>query len=174
MATPAVLALGLDPHFADFSTMPQFTPQLIRSYVESEIAGVRQLGYAVDLHLIAPGEEGEAEVEAALRGKDYACVVIGAGLREAPEQFLLFERILNLVHRGLRRKRAWRSTRPPVIRPKRSGAGSPRARSNRRAFQERHYHAPFTPQRHPDRLQGRRHRRRGGVLGRGVGTEGRS
>ena len=99
MATPAVLALGLDPRFADFSTMPQFTPQLIRSYVESEIAGVRQLGYAVDLHLIAPGEDGEAEVEAALRGKDYACVVIGAGLREAPEQFLLFERILNLVHR---------------------------------------------------------------------------
>ncbi len=36
---------------------------------------------------------------AALTAKRYDCVMIGAGLREPPERLLLFERVLNLVHR---------------------------------------------------------------------------
>jgi hypothetical protein len=35
----------------------------------------------------------------ALRARNFDCVVIGAGLREPPERLLLFERIINLVHR---------------------------------------------------------------------------
>ena len=35
---------------------------------------------------------------AALRGRSFDCVVIGAGLREPTERLLLFEMILNLVH----------------------------------------------------------------------------
>ena len=99
MTPPAVLAIGLDPAFADFSDMPQLTPALVRAYVEAEIASVRQSGFDVDLHLVAPGEAAESEIEAALRARDYACVVIGAGLREPVDQLLLFEKLLNLVHR---------------------------------------------------------------------------
>lgn len=95
----AVLAIGLDPCFADFSTMPQLTPELVRAYIDAEIARVRELGFDVETRLIAPGEEAEAEIEAALRARSFACVVIGAGLREPPEHLLLFEQILNLVHR---------------------------------------------------------------------------
>ena len=40
----AVLAIGLDPCFADFSTMPQLTPELVRAYIDAEIARVRELG----------------------------------------------------------------------------------------------------------------------------------
>ncbi|MCE9651036.1 MAG: hypothetical protein K8R18_15565 [Parvibaculum sp.] len=95
----AVLAIGLDPCFADFSAMPEFTPELVRAYIEAEIARVRQSGFEVDMHLIAPGANAEAGVEAALRAGSFDCVVIGAGLRDASEHFLLFEKILNLVHR---------------------------------------------------------------------------
>jgi hypothetical protein len=96
MTPTAVLAIGLDPRFADFGAMPQLTPELIRAYIDTEIARVRELGFDVETRLIAPGEVAEAEIEAALRAGSFACVVIGAGLRE---HLLLFERILNLVHR---------------------------------------------------------------------------
>jgi hypothetical protein len=79
--------------------MPQFTPELVRAYLDAEIERVRRAGFDVDACLLAPGETAEAEVEAALRAKRYACVVIGAGLREPPEHLLLFENVLNLVHR---------------------------------------------------------------------------
>src|SRR5579862_4308536 len=99
MATTAVLAIGLDPRFADFSAMPGFTPELVRAYIEAEIARVRASGFEVDARLIAPDATAEAEIEAALRARNFDCVLIGAGLREPPEHLLLFEKILNLVHR---------------------------------------------------------------------------
>ncbi len=65
----------------------------------AEIARVRDLGFDVALLLIAPGENAEVDVAEILRSKDFACVVIGAGLREPPEYLLLFEKVLDLVHR---------------------------------------------------------------------------
>ncbi len=79
MTPTAVLAIGLDPRFADFSTMPHLTPELVRAYVEAEIARVREFGFDVETRLIAPGEAAEAEIEVALRARSFACVVIGAG-----------------------------------------------------------------------------------------------
>lgn len=99
MGSTAVLAIGLDPRFADFSAMPQFTPEMVRAYIEAEIARVREAGFEVETCLIAPGDGAEAAVEAVLRRRNFACVVIGAGLREPAEHLLLFEKILNLVHR---------------------------------------------------------------------------
>ena len=99
MTPAAVLAIGLDPRFADYTAMPQFTPVLVRACIEAEIARVRALGFDVETRLIAPDEAAEAEIEAALRAKSFDCVVIGAGLREPDQHLVLFERILNLVHR---------------------------------------------------------------------------
>ena len=95
----AVHAIGLDPRFADLGTMPQFTPELVHAYIEAEIARVRELGFDAETCLISPGERADAEIEAALRDGHFACVVIGAGLRQSPEHLLLFEKIVNLVHR---------------------------------------------------------------------------
>ena len=99
MAQTAVLAIGLDPRFADFSAMPGLTPELIRAYIEAEIGRVRDQGFEVESRLIAPDGSAEAEIEAALRARRFACVIIGAGLREPARHLLLFEKILNLVHR---------------------------------------------------------------------------
>ena len=99
MATATVLAIGLDPSFADFSSTPELTPELVGVYIDAEIGRVREAGFKVDLHLIAPDATAEVELEAALRARSFDCVVIGAGLREPPERLLLFERILNVVHR---------------------------------------------------------------------------
>lgn len=96
--TKAVLAIGLDPAFADLSALPGFTPEMVRTYLESQIARVREFGYEVESCLTDRGETAGQVVEAALRARSFDCVVIGAGLREPPELLELFERVLNLVH----------------------------------------------------------------------------
>jgi hypothetical protein len=92
-----ILALGLDPGFVDLSDMPQFTPELIRAYVDSQLARVRALGHAVDSCLVDSGETAAAVLTNRLTSETYDCVVIGAGLH-APAHLLLFEKLLNLVH----------------------------------------------------------------------------
>ena len=99
MVKTSVLAIGLDPAFVDLSAFPQFTPELVHSYIDAQIEALRTLGYDVESCLIDLGETAEAVTTAALTAKRYDCVMIGAGLREPPDRLLLFEKILNLVHR---------------------------------------------------------------------------
>jgi hypothetical protein len=94
-----VLAIGIDPAFVDFTTMPQFSLEMFRSYVDREIERVRALGYDVRTCLIDLGDTAEKVTARALQAEDFDCILIGAGLRQPREQLLLFERILNLIHR---------------------------------------------------------------------------
>ena len=43
-----VLALGLDPNCVDLSKMPGLTPELVLSYIDSQLECIRALGYEVD------------------------------------------------------------------------------------------------------------------------------
>lgn len=94
-----VLAIGLEPGSVDYSAFPQLTPELVRSYIEAQLRGLRDLGYDVTSCLIDRDATAEALVAAALREASFDCIMIGAGLREPRERLLLFEKILNLVHR---------------------------------------------------------------------------
>lgn len=97
--TKSVLAIGIDPAVVDLSAFPGLTPELVRAHIDDQIDRLRSLGYAADSCLVDPGATAGGAVEAALHGKRYDCIVIGAGLRQPPERLLLFERILNIVHR---------------------------------------------------------------------------
>jgi hypothetical protein len=99
MAKKSVLAIGIEPAFGDFSKFPQLTVELVRSYIDAEVQRLRDDGYEVVSCLIAPDDSAEAVTTAALTSGRFDCVVIGAGLREPPEHLLLFEKIINLVHR---------------------------------------------------------------------------
>jgi len=94
-----VLAIGLDPAFVDLSVMPGYTAEMVRAYLLSQVNRIATFGHEVQSCLIDTGDTAEQVVEAALRGRRFDCVVIGAGLREPPELLLLFEKVLNLVHR---------------------------------------------------------------------------
>lgn len=94
-----VLAIGIEPGVADYSTFPQLTPELVRNYIETQLLRLRGLGYEVTSCLIDLDAAAEAAVTAALRDESFACIVIGAGLREPKQRLLLFEKVLNLVHR---------------------------------------------------------------------------
>jgi hypothetical protein len=98
MVKTAVLAIGIDPAFVDFSTFPGYTPELFRSFIDAQIEHLRELGYEAEICLIDLGDTAEAVVAKVLRAKQFDCVAIGAGLRQPPERLLLFEAVLNLVH----------------------------------------------------------------------------
>jgi hypothetical protein len=93
-----VLAIGIDPAFIDFTTVPQFSPEMFRSYIDAQIERVRGLGYEVTSCLIDLGDTAEAVTTRALQAEKYDCVLIGAGLRQPGERVVLFEKIINLIH----------------------------------------------------------------------------
>ena len=93
----SVLALGLDPGFADLTELRGLTPDLISAFIDSQLERLRGLGYEVDSCLVDLGETAETVVAQHLDSRSFDCVMIGAGLR-APKQLLLFEKLLNLVH----------------------------------------------------------------------------
>ena len=93
-----VLAIGIDPAFVDFTTMPQYSVEMFRSYIDAELARVRALGYGVTSCLIDLGDTAEAVATKALQSEKFDCVLIGAGLRQPGERLILFERIVNLIH----------------------------------------------------------------------------
>ena len=99
MTKRSVLAIGIDPALGDFEAFPQLTPEIIRGYIDAQIEQLRALGYDVDSCLVDLGDTAEVVAAAALQSKRFDCVVIGAGLREPPARLMLFEKIINLVHR---------------------------------------------------------------------------
>ena len=99
MAKKTVLAVGIDPVFVDYTALPQFTPEMFRAYIDAQLERVRGLGYDVTDCLIDLGDTAAAVTSEALKSKSFDCVLIGAGLRQPRERLLLFERIINLIHR---------------------------------------------------------------------------
>jgi hypothetical protein len=91
-----VLALGLDPQFADYSQMPGITPAMVQSYIDAQLERLRALDYYVESCLVDP-ETAEEVTRLQLDSRTFDCVLFGAGLR-ASEHLLLFEKLLNLVH----------------------------------------------------------------------------
>ncbi|TYC01226.1 hypothetical protein FXF53_12135 [Micromonospora sp. WP24] len=92
--TGRVLVIGLDP-----VRIPGWDPEPVVAAIARGQARFADLGIEADLCLVAPEEDVEAAIVAALTGKDYACVVIGGGLRKHEPLLELFEQVVNLVAR---------------------------------------------------------------------------
>jgi hypothetical protein len=97
----SVLVIGLDPNLIDFSQSgyaPGMDAQKVLSGLNACEEELTQLGYSVQMCLTDFGETAEAVVQDRLEQQRYACVVIGAGVRLNPSNFILFEKLINVVH----------------------------------------------------------------------------
>jgi hypothetical protein len=96
-----VLLVGLDPDIVDFtkSPVPDLTAAKVRAAVEADTAKLEALGYSVKSLYVDDGKTAEAALTDALTTSRYDCIMIGAGLRIVSPYFLLFERLINVVHR---------------------------------------------------------------------------
>ena len=111
-----VLIIGFDPKFLDFSS-PELAPlnltaEKIWAGTEAELQRLRGAGYEPDGCFVDLGETAEAVVASRLRSSEYGCVIIGAGVRTNPKFFLLFEKLLNVVHELAPRTRIAFNTKP--------------------------------------------------------------
>jgi hypothetical protein len=93
--------VGLDPALIDFSD-PGYPPGMSTAkvlagikYYEDELS---RLGYSVKTCLTDFGETAESVVQTQLAQQPFDCVLIGAGVRLNPSNFLLFEKLVNVVH----------------------------------------------------------------------------
>jgi hypothetical protein len=112
----SVLIIGFDPQYLDFSS-PDLAPmnlsaEKVMAGFAAETERLRSLGYEPDGCLVDLGETAEAAAASRLRAKQYDCVIIGAGVRANPKYFLLFERLLNVVHELAPKARIGLNTKP--------------------------------------------------------------
>jgi hypothetical protein len=112
MTKTQVLVIGLEPNLVDFSTMPDMNADKVRAGLEAEQAKLAALGYEVELCLTDLGDAAAAVVAQKLVEKPFDCVVIGAGIRTIPTYFLLFEQLVNVVHRAAPGARICFNTKP--------------------------------------------------------------
>ena len=97
----SVLVVGLDPTLIDFSK-PGYPPGMdatkVLAGMKSSEDELTRLGYSVQMCVTDFGETAEEVVKAQLNQSRYDCVMIGAGVRSNPNNFLLFEKLINVVH----------------------------------------------------------------------------
>ncbi len=92
MALGRVLVIGLDP-----AKIPGWDPAPVEAAIARGHARFAEHGIEADLCLLAPDEQAEAAVVDALGRQDYACVVIGGGIRKHEPLLEFFEKVVNLV-----------------------------------------------------------------------------
>ena len=98
-----VLFVGQQPETVDFSDPalpPGFNAQKINAGIAIGKAKIEERGWKADLCMIPPDQTAGPMLEKQLKSASYDCVVIGGGLRLPPKSLLLFETVVNAVHRA--------------------------------------------------------------------------
>jgi hypothetical protein len=89
-----VLVIGLDP-----AKLEGWDPEPVQAAIARGHARFGDHGIEADLCLVDLEENPEAAIVAALAANDYACVVIGGGIRKHEPLLEFFEKVVNLVRR---------------------------------------------------------------------------
>ena len=98
-----ILFVGQKPETVDYSDPslpPGFNAQMINAGIAIAVEQIKARGWVGETCMITPDGAGRAMLEKALRAVAYDCVVIGGGLRLPPKSLLLFEMVVNVVHRA--------------------------------------------------------------------------
>ena len=98
MTTKNVLLIGLDPAVVNYDRWPGLTPEKLEAGLRGDESTLKDSGYDARICFVDHGETAEAVVKNELADTDFACVLVGAGVRTDVEEFLLFEKLINVVH----------------------------------------------------------------------------
>ena len=113
----SVLVIGLQPTLIDFSdpdyaAFPGLDAAKVMAGLQAAADSLTQLGYDVQTCLTDFGETAEAVVRDHLQQKRFDAVLIGAGIRTIPGNFLLFEKLINVVHAHASQAKLCFNTKP--------------------------------------------------------------
>ena len=98
-----VLIVGLQPQLIDFSgpefaAFPGLNADKVMQGLNAGVASLAALGYDATFCLTDFGDTAEAVLRDELKTRHYDCVMVGAGVRTLTTHFLLFEKIINIIH----------------------------------------------------------------------------
>ena len=110
-----VLLVGYDPETVDYSDPalpPGMTAAKIHAGVQVAVKQMVDRGWEAEVCYVRPDRTAGPTVEHQLASQSYACVVIGAGVRLPPKSLVLFEAVINAVHRAAPASAIAFNTRP--------------------------------------------------------------
>lgn len=94
-----ILSLGLHPSAIDYSRHPGLDEATLTARIAVGESTLRDAGFdIVSCQVPADQHEAEKKIRECVAATPVRVVVIGAGLRMAPEHTVLFERIVNLLN----------------------------------------------------------------------------
>jgi hypothetical protein len=93
-----VLMIGWHPSAVNYAKYPGLTPEKLEASLRADEAGLKALGYDTHLAFIYTADTAAQDLERLLRGGSFDVVMVGAGVRKDDEHFLVFERLVNVIH----------------------------------------------------------------------------
>jgi len=108
----SVLLIGFEPTLLDYATIPDLDAGKVTAALKADEARLRGLGYEVELCLIDLGQTAAKVVQDRLKQKQFNCILIGAGVRTIPKYFILFEKLINVVHEHAPQAKLCFNTKP--------------------------------------------------------------
>lgn len=95
---PKVLLIGLDPAIVNYEKWPGLTAEKLMMGLRKDEASLNDGGYEASICFIDHGETAQETIRSKLSETSFDCILIGAGVRTDPDEFLLFEKAINLLH----------------------------------------------------------------------------
>jgi hypothetical protein len=101
MAKRKVLLLGIDPKLIDgnLATTTGWDAIRVKAIAQEANNKLTELGYEMQTCFFDLGETAESVVSDTLSREKFDCIMIGAGVRILPQHTVLFEKIINVIHR---------------------------------------------------------------------------
>jgi hypothetical protein len=93
-----VLLIGSDPALGNYDAFPDLDAEKVLAAFKTDEERLTSLGYDVKVCWIDHGKTAEAVVKDQISQKQFHCILIGAAVRTLPSRFILFERLINVLH----------------------------------------------------------------------------
>ena len=93
-----VLMVGWHPSVVDYSKYPGLTAEKLEAALKRDEQKLRDEGFDASIGFIFSGETATDQLAGNLRETSYDVVMIGAGVRKDDDHFLVFEKLVNVVH----------------------------------------------------------------------------
>ena len=95
---PKIVLIGLSAAAANYEKWPELSPEKLEAAFGQILQELTEAGYDPVWCLTDTGETAAAQVLETLSQHPPDIVLIGAGVRVDTDHFLLFEKVINLVH----------------------------------------------------------------------------
>jgi len=93
-----VLMVGWHPTVVDYSKWPGLTAEKLEQGLRADECRLNEQGYKASIGFIFSGDTATDQLAATLKEATFDVVMIGAGVRKDDDHFLVFEKLVNVVH----------------------------------------------------------------------------